>query len=135
MPDTIRDETLAEVETQVALLLRRADGARRRSPDLDTSRLRANVRAHSLDLPARRFAPSIFRQLRKATEAIVTRCHKCETRRVIDSASGRAPSGPGRSVYECPSNSGRATDFTRTRSVVRVHPRLPAFAHARRAEA
>ena len=35
MPDTIRDETLAEVETQVALLLRRADGARRRSPDLE----------------------------------------------------------------------------------------------------
>ena len=35
MPDTIRDEALAEVETQVALLLRRADGARRRSPDLE----------------------------------------------------------------------------------------------------
>ncbi len=35
MPDTMRDEALAEVEIQVALLLRRADGARRRSPDLD----------------------------------------------------------------------------------------------------
>ena len=35
MPDTMRDEALAEVEMQVALLLRRADGARRRSPDLN----------------------------------------------------------------------------------------------------
>jgi len=35
MLDTEPDAALAEVETQVALLLRRADGARRRSPDLE----------------------------------------------------------------------------------------------------
>lgn len=35
MPDEDRDATLQRVETQVALLLRRADGAHRRSPELD----------------------------------------------------------------------------------------------------
>lgn len=35
MLDTEPDAALADVETQVALLLRRADGVRRRSPDLE----------------------------------------------------------------------------------------------------
>lgn len=35
MLDAERDAVLAEVEMQLALLLRRADGARRRSPDLE----------------------------------------------------------------------------------------------------